>query len=44
VLSLTVARSYIRKLLENPEIKQFLNARYADVLHEFAALVELGSL
>jgi len=44
VLSLTVARSYIRKLLENPEVKQFLNAQYADVLNEFAALVELESL
>ena len=36
--------SYIRKLLENPEVKQFLNAQYADVLNEFAALVELESL
>jgi hypothetical protein len=44
VLSLTVARSYIRKLLENPDVKQFLNAQYADVLNEFAALVELESL
>jgi hypothetical protein len=44
VLSLTVARSYIRKLLENPEIKHFLNAQYADVLNEITALVELESL
>jgi hypothetical protein len=44
VLSLTVARSYVRKLLENPEIKRFLNAQYADVLQEFTALVELESL
>jgi hypothetical protein len=44
VLSLTVARSFIRKLLENPEIKHFLNAQYADVLNEFTALVELESL
>jgi hypothetical protein len=44
VLSLTVARNYIRKLLENQEIKQFLNAQYADVLDEFTSLVELESL
>ena len=44
VLSLTVARSYIRKLLENPEIQHFLNAQYADVLQEFTALVEHESL
>jgi ParB-like chromosome segregation protein Spo0J len=44
VLSLTVARSYIRKLLENPEVQHFLNAQYADVLNEFTALVELESL
>ena len=44
MLSLTVARSYIRKLLENPEIQHFLNAQYADVLKEFTALVELESL
>jgi len=44
VLRLTVARSYIRKLLENPEIKQFLNARYAEVLNEFVAIVGMESL
>jgi hypothetical protein len=42
--SLTVARSYIRKLLEILEIQHFLNAQYADVLNEFIALVELESL
>jgi RNA:NAD 2'-phosphotransferase (TPT1/KptA family) len=44
VLSLTVTRSYVRKLLENQEIQRFLNARYADLLQEFTALVELESL
>jgi 23S rRNA maturation mini-RNase III len=44
VLSLTVARSYIRKPLENPEIQHFLSGQYADVLQEFTALVELESL
>jgi hypothetical protein len=44
VLSLTVARSYIRKLLENPEIKHFLSAQYADVQSEFAAIAELECL
>jgi len=44
VLSLTLARSYVRKLLDNAEIQRFLNARYADVLQEFTALVELESL
>jgi hypothetical protein len=44
VLSLTVARSYIRKLLDNPEIKHFLNAQHGDVLNEFTTLVELETL
>jgi hypothetical protein len=44
VLSLTVARSYVRKLLDNTGIQRFLNAQYADVLQEFTALVELESL
>jgi hypothetical protein len=44
MLSLTVTRSYIRKLLENPEIQRFLSMQYADVLQEFTVLVELESL
>lgn len=44
VLSLTLARSQLRKLLDNPEIKKFLNFQYADLLQEFTALVELESL
>jgi hypothetical protein len=44
VLCLTVARSYIRKLLENPEIKGFLTAHYADVLSELTAIVESETL
>jgi hypothetical protein len=44
VLTLTVARSYIRKLLGNPQIKQFLNQDYAEILSEFAAIVDLESL
>src|SRR5436190_3607076 len=35
----TVTRSYIRKLLDNPEIKKFLNVQYVDILQEFTALV-----
>jgi hypothetical protein len=44
VLCLTVARSYIRKLLENPEIKKFLTAHYADVLSELTVIVESETL
>jgi ParB-like chromosome segregation protein Spo0J len=44
VLSLTVARSYLRKLLENPQIKHFLGTQYADLLNEFVAIVEMESL
>jgi len=44
VLYLTVARSYIRKLLENPGVKRFLSAQYADVLSEFASIVESETL
>ncbi len=44
VLHLTVARSYIRKLLENAEIKRFLSVQYADVLNESSILVELEAL
>jgi ParB-like chromosome segregation protein Spo0J len=44
VLCLTVARSYIRKLLENAEIKRLLSGQYGDVLSEFAAIVEKRNL
>jgi hypothetical protein len=44
VLCLTVARSYIRKMVEDPEIKRFLTAHYGDVLSEFMALVESETL
>jgi hypothetical protein len=36
--------SYIRKLLENPEIKPSLNAQYAAVLNEFSALLGVEAL
>jgi ParB-like chromosome segregation protein Spo0J len=44
VLCLTVARSYIRKIVEDPEIKRFLTAHYGDVLSEFMAIVENETL
>ena len=44
VLCLAVTRSYIRKPRENPEVKRFLSAQYADVLSEFASIVENETL
>ncbi len=38
VLNLTLARAYIRKLLNNPAVTKFLTTHYADIHTEFANL------
>lgn len=38
MLSLTLARGYIRKLLENTKVVRFLTANHADILCEFEAI------
>jgi hypothetical protein len=44
VLNLTLARAYVRKLLNNPAVAGFLNAHYAEIHAEFNALVATESL
>lgn len=35
MLNLTVARGYVKKLLENAKVVRFLNANHAEILTEF---------
>jgi hypothetical protein len=35
VLHLTLARGYVKKLMENPKVVRFLSGRYKDILGEF---------
>jgi hypothetical protein len=44
VLNLTLARAYIRKLLNNPAVAKFMSAHHGDILAEFKALAETESL
>ena len=44
VLNLTVARGYLRKLLDNALVTQFLDANHADIYHELAAIAATESL
>jgi hypothetical protein len=44
VLNLTLARAYVRKLLNNPAVAGFLKAHYADIHAEFNDLVAMESL
>jgi hypothetical protein len=38
MLDFTVARNYVRKLLENARVTKFLTSRYADILAEFKSI------
>lgn len=38
MLNLTVARSYVKKLLENPKVSRFLKTRHEDLFSEFEIL------
>jgi hypothetical protein len=44
VLNLTLARAYIRKLLNNPAVAKFMSTHHGDILAEFKALAETESL
>ena len=44
VVNLTIARSYVKKLLENAKIVKYLAAKHADVLTEFQRIQEAASL
>lgn len=39
MLSLTLFRGYVKKLLDNAKVVRFLNTNYAEILGEFEALV-----
>ena len=44
VLNLTLARGYVKKLLENARVVRFLNAQQPDIFSEFEALAAAESL
>lgn len=44
VLNLTLARGYIRKLLDNAKVVRFLNNNHADILAEFEAIAAAEAL
>jgi hypothetical protein len=44
VLHLTLARAYIRKLLENAGVTRFLQTSHADIQAEFAKLAATEAL
>jgi ParB-like chromosome segregation protein Spo0J len=44
VVNLTIARSYVKKLLENAKIVKYLAAKHADVLTEFQRIQEAAAL
>jgi RepB plasmid partitioning protein len=44
MLVLTVARGYIKKLLENPRVLRFLNANYGEICAEFQAIAAAESV
>lgn len=44
MLNLTLARGYIKKLLENAKVVRFLNTNHADILAEFEAIATAEAL
>ena len=44
MLNLTLARGYIKKLLENAKVVKFLSANYAEILSEFQAIAEMEAV
>ena len=38
MLNLTLAKSYVKKLVDNAKVVRFLNGNYGDILTEFEAL------
>ncbi len=44
VVNLTIARSYVKRLLGNAKIVKYLAAKHADVLTEFQKIQEAGTL
>ena len=44
VVNLTIARGYVKKLLENAKVVRYLAAKHGDVLTEFQRIQEAASL
>jgi ParB-like chromosome segregation protein Spo0J len=44
VVNLTIARAYVKKLLENAKVAKYLAAKHADLLTEFQRIQEAASL
>lgn len=43
-LSLNVVQRYVKRLIENPQVKRFLTKRYSDILEKLGDLVAMDSL
>jgi hypothetical protein len=43
-LSLNVVQRYVKRLIENTQVKRFLNKRYSEILEELSDLVAMESL
>jgi hypothetical protein len=44
MLNLTLARGYVKRLVDNAKVVRFLNAHYADIFSEFEAIAGAESL
>jgi hypothetical protein len=44
MLNLTLARGYIKKLLDNAKVVRFLNTNHSDILSEFESITAAESL
>ena len=38
MLNLTLARGYVKRLMDNAKVIRFLNDNYPDIFHEFEAI------
>lgn len=44
VLNLTVTKTFLKKLIENPKVTKFLSTRYTDLLQEFQSIAAMETL
>lgn len=44
MLNLTLARGYVKKLVDNAKVVRFLNTNYPDIFSEFEAIAAAESL
>ena len=44
MLNLTLARGYVKKLIDNAKVVRFLNTNHSDILSEFESIAAAESL